>query len=180
MPIPALAPTAGAIIGLSCQGNSTAELDGVEIEDDRKENKFTGTGVLSYKPNDDLLLYASYSRGYKAGGFNLDRSALKSPILPFGGEAGAQALVGNLQFDPEINDAFELGAKYTTRGFTFNVSLFRQQFKNFQLNTFDGTVFIVQNINGCTGDLGGTDEDQSKFAGSDPTSSVRRGPTRQP
>ena len=38
---------------------------------------------LSYKPIDDLLLYASYSRGYKAGGFNLDRSALKSPILPF-------------------------------------------------------------------------------------------------
>ena len=27
--------------------------------------------------------------------------------------------------------------------------MFRQDFKNFQLNTFDGTVFIVQNINGC-------------------------------
>jgi outer membrane receptor protein involved in Fe transport len=161
---PALAPVIQGILALSCQGNSTAELDGVSIEDDRKENKLTGTGVLSYKPNDDLLLYASYSRGYKAGGFNLDRSALKIPIFPFGGQAGAQALVGNLQFDPEINDAFEIGAKYSAGGILFNVALFRQQFKNFQLNTFDGTVFIVQNINGCEEDLAGLDEDQSKFS----------------
>ena len=27
--------------------------------------------------------------------------------------------------------------------------MFRQDFKNFQLNTFDGSVFIVQNVNGC-------------------------------
>ncbi len=161
---PALAPTAGAIIALSCQGNTTAELDGEEISDKRKENKLTGTGVLSYKPNDDLLLYASYSRGYKAGGFNLDRSALKSPILPFAAFGGAQALVGALQFDPETVDAFEIGGKFSMRGVTFNVSLFRQQFKNFQLNTFDGTVFIVQNVNGCTSDLGGDDRDQSKFS----------------
>ena len=87
---------AGALIGLSCQGNSTAELNGVSIRDDRKEDEWTGTAILSYKATDDLLLYASFARGYKAGGFNLDRSALKSPIRPFGGQAGAQALVTNL------------------------------------------------------------------------------------
>jgi outer membrane receptor protein involved in Fe transport len=156
-----------AILGLSCQGNSTAELNGVTINDQRKEDEFTGTGVLSYKPNDDLLFYGSYSRGYKAGGFNLDRSALKSPALPFSlVPGGAQALVGNLQFDPEIVDAFELGGKYSRRGFTFNVALFRQQFKNFQLNTFDGTVFLVQNINGCESDLNNADRDQSVNPGS--------------
>ena len=154
---------AGALIGLSCQGNSTAELNGVSINDKRKESEFTGTGVLSYKPNDDLLFYASYSRGYKAGGFNLDRSALKSPIFPFGGQAGTQALVGRLQFDPETVNAFELGGKYSAGGFTLNVSLFRQDFSNFQLNTFDGTVFIVQNVNGCEANLNGDDRDQSKF-----------------
>jgi iron complex outermembrane receptor protein len=162
---PALAAVAGGIIGLSCQGNSTAELDGVTISDKRKEHKLTGTGVLSYKATDNLLLYGSFSRGYKAGGFNLDRSALKSPIFPFASTpGGAQALVGRLQFDPETVDAFELGGKFTARGVTFNVSLFRQDFKNFQLNTFDGTVFIVQNINGCDSDLGATDQDQSKFS----------------
>jgi len=151
-----------AILSLSCQGNSTAELNGVSIEDSRKEDEFTGTGVLSYKPNDDMLFYASYSRGYKAGGFNLDRSALKAPVLPFSTvPGGAQGLVGNLQFDPEIVDAFELGGKYSRRGFIFNFALFRQLFRNFQLNTFDGTVFLVQNINGCEEDLGGADRDQS-------------------
>ena len=92
---------AGALIGLSCQGNSTAELNNVSINDKRSEDEFTGTAILSYKPIDDLMVYASYSRGYKAGGFNLDRSALKSPILPFASSGGAQALVSNLQFDPE-------------------------------------------------------------------------------
>jgi outer membrane receptor protein involved in Fe transport len=156
-----------AILNLSCQGNSTAELNGVSINDRRKESEFTGTGVLSYKPNDDLLLYGSYSRGYKAGGFNLDRSALKAPALPFSTvPGGAQALASRLQFDPEIVDAFELGGKFSRPGFTFNVALFRQLFKNFQLNTFDGTVFVVQNVNGCKSDLGGADRDQSVNPGS--------------
>lgn len=168
---PALAAVAGGIVGLSCQGNSTAELNGVSINDRRKEDQFTGTAILSWKPIDDLLLYGSYSRGYKAGGFNFDRSALKAPTLPFasfgGGSAaaGAQALVSNLQFDPEKVNAFEIGAKYSTGPITFTAAAFRQEFKNFQLNTFDGTVFIVQNVNGCSTSLNGADRDQSKFTG---------------
>ena len=153
----------GALIGLSCQGNSTAELNGVSIRDRRSEDEFTGTGILSWKATDDLLLYASYSRGYKAGGFNLDRSALKAPIevvngVPtstFAARGGAQSLVSRLQFDPEKVKNYELGAKYATGPFSASVSLFRSEFENFQLNTFNGTVFLVQTINGCEGDLVG-------------------------
>ncbi|NNM77199.1 TonB-dependent receptor [Sphingomonas sp. ID1715] len=164
---PALAAVAGGLIGLSCQGNSTSELNGVTIRDRRSEDEWTGTGVLSYKPNDDLLFYASYSRGYKAGGFNLDRSALKAPTLPFAATpGGAQGLVGNLQFDPEINNAIELGGKYSSGPLSLNVALFRQQFDSFQLNTFNGTVFLVQNINGCSTDLAGADRDLSAATGS--------------
>jgi outer membrane receptor protein involved in Fe transport len=154
-----------ALLNLSCQGNSTAELNGVSIHDNRSEGKLTGTGVLSYKPNEDALLYASYSRGYKAGGFNLDRSALKPPALPFSTYGGAQALVGRLQFDPETVDAYEIGGKWGRGPFMFNFAVFQQDFQNFQLNTFDGTVFIVQNINGCSKDLNGADRDQSFFPG---------------
>ena len=160
---PGLQPIAAGILGLSCQGNATSELQGVSISDERNESEFTGTAILSYKVTPDLLVYGSFSRGYKAGGFNLDRSALKQPIFSFASQGGAQALVGNLQFDPETVDAFEVGAKYATGPFSLSVAAFRQEFKNFQLNTFDGTVFIVQNVNGCTADLGGADRDQSNF-----------------
>ncbi|MDF0753082.1 TonB-dependent receptor, partial [Marinobacter sp. 71-i] len=61
------------------QGGSSSALNGLTLNDQRKENKFTGTAILSWKPVDNILLYASYSRGYKAGGFNLDRSAFKNP-----------------------------------------------------------------------------------------------------
>ena len=168
---------AGALIGLGCQGNSTAELNGVSINDSRSEDEFTGTAILSWKPTDDLLLYGSFARGYKAGGFNLDRSALKSPILPFAAVGGAQALVGNLQFDPELVDSYELGAKYSTGPFSLSVSAFRSDFSNFQLNTFNGTVFLVQTVNGCNNLVGGSaaDTDLSNATGTCATGDVTYG-----
>ncbi|WP_326525827.1 TonB-dependent receptor [Sphingomonas sp.] len=171
-----LAPVAGGIIGLSCQGNSTAELNGVSINSSRKEDEITGTAVLSYKPSDPLLLYASYSRGYKAGGFNLDRSALKSPVLPFAATVGgAQALAGALQFDPEKVNAFEIGAKYARGPVTITAAAFRQEFKNFQLNTFNGTVFLVATVNSCSTDLAGADRDLSAATGACAADNVKYG-----
>ena len=165
--VPALAAVTQGLIGLSCQGNSTAELNGVSINDKRGEDEWTGTAILSYKPVDDLLIYASFARGYKAGGFNLDRSALKPPLVTFASVGGAQALVGNLQFDPELVDSYELGAKYSTGPFGLSLSAFRSDFSNFQLNTFNGTVFLVQTINGCDNLVGGpgADTDLSNATG---------------
>ncbi|TKD53339.1 TonB-dependent receptor [Sphingomonas baiyangensis] len=174
-----LAAIAGGLIGLTCQGNSTAELNGVSINDERNEDEFTGTAVLSYKPTDDLLLYGSFSRGYKAGGFNLDRSALKSPILPFAAVGGAQALVGGLQFDQELVDAYEIGAKYSSGPFVLTAAAFRQEFSNFQLNTFNGTVFLVATVNACKTDLGGDDRDLSPTTGACNPDDVTYGLTSQ-
>jgi len=157
---------AGGLIGLACQGNSTAELNGVAINSKRSEDEWTGTAILSYRPTDDLMTYASYSRGYKAGGFNLDRSALKSPIATFASLGGAQNLVGNLAFEPELVNSYELGAKYATGPFSLSATLFRSDFSSFQLNTFNGSVFLVQNINGCATGLNGADRDLSATTGS--------------
>ncbi len=158
---------AGALIGLGCQGNSTAELNGVSINDSRSEDEWTGTAILSWKPMDDLLLYGSFARGYKAGGFNLDRSALKSSIPTFASVGGAQALVGNLQFDPELVDSYEVGAKYSSGAFSASLSAFRSDFSNFQLNTFNGSVFLVATVNGCDNLVGGpgADNDLSNASG---------------
>lgn len=156
-----LAGLAGGILGLSCQGNSTAGLDGKTLADTREEDQLTGTAILSYKPTDDLMIYGSYSRGYKAGGFNLDRSALGNPVT-----LNVNALdPRRLQFDEETVNAYEIGAKYATRQFSLSLAAFRQEFTNFQLNTFNGSVYLVQNINGCSEDLGLTDSDASPTTG---------------
>jgi len=65
----------------------------------------------------------------------------------------------SLQFEPEIVDAFELGAKLDLRQFKLNAALFYQKFNDFQLNTFNGVNFEVANITGCGADLGGRDRD---------------------
>ena len=153
--IPALAPTAAGILILTCTGNSSSALNGLNLQDDFSEGEFTGTGVLSYQPDREWLFYASYSRGYKAGGYNLDRSDLGSATQP---RTDADAV--NLRFAPEIVNAYELGMKYTLRNFTFNAAVFHQRFRDFQLNTFNGTVFIVQNVNGCSNLVGGSETDQ--------------------
>ena len=164
---------AGALIGLSCQGNSTAELNGVSVKDTRSENRFTGTANLAYRPTEDFLFYMSYSRGYKAGGFNLDRSALKSPIFPFSSTVGgAQALTGRLKFDPELVNSYETGFKWQLGKLNLNVTAFRSDFSNFQLNTFNGTVFLVQNINGCKDSLAFADRDASDATGACPSGRV--------
>ena len=162
---PALAAVAGGIIGLSCQGNSTSEINGATLADERNEDEFTGTAILSWKPSDDVLLYGSYSRGYKAGGFNLDKSALKNPLQSFASLGGVQALSRNLQFDPEIVNAYEVGAKLSVRNFTLTAAAFRQEFKNFQLNTFNGAVFLVATVNSCKTGLNGGDRDLSAATG---------------
>ncbi len=119
------------------------------------ENEFTGTAVLSFKPVDGLLTYGSFSRGYKAGGFNLDRSG-----LTYGAPNTNQ-----LKFDAEFVDAYEIGAKFNGDGFDLNLSLFKQDFKGFQLNTFNGINFIVENIYACSTSLNGADRDGSSTTG---------------
>ncbi|KZY57319.1 TonB-dependent receptor [Erythrobacter sp. HI0063] len=158
---PALGGLAGGLLALSCQGNSTSELNGVSISDERDEDEFTGTAILSWKPTPDLMTYASYSRGYKAGGFNLDRSALSNPVA-FNAAAINPSV---LQFAEETVNAYEVGAKYSTREFGLSLAAFRQEFTNFQLNTFNGSVFLVQNVNSCDDNLGGADQDASAATG---------------
>lgn len=134
---------------------------------ENEEDALSGTAVLSFKPMDDLLTYVSYSRGYKAGGFNLDRSALARGAGGIGPVLGAASLE-DLIFDPENVDAFEIGAKYNGRGFDLNVTAFHQVFDDFQLNTFNGLFFEVANVNACKDDLGGADADNDPTTGACP------------
>ena len=168
--------TTGALLTgstiFSCLFNFSSALNTLALNDRLKDDQITGTAVLSWKPTPDLLTYASYSKGYKAGGFNLDASALGAPLSP-----PTPASVANLRFDAEKVDAFEVGFKYNGRRFNLNVAAFRQEFDSFQLNTFNGLFFLVQNINACSDLVGGSgaDEDLSSATGTCDPKNVKPG-----
>jgi outer membrane receptor protein involved in Fe transport len=169
-----LGALAGGIITLSCVGNSSSALNALDIRDEFDDSELSGTAVLSWRPSAGNLVYASYSRGYKAGGYNLDRSDLGSALFP---RSNANAV--NLRFAAEVVDAYELGAKFTRQDFTFNIAAFHQRFRDFQLNTFNGTVFIVQNTNGCANLIGGSgaDSDDSAATGTCAVGDIEAGVT---
>jgi outer membrane receptor protein involved in Fe transport len=49
-----------------------------------------------------------------------------------------------------------------------NFALFHELFRNFQLNTFNGLNFVVENINSCSESLNGADTDNSPVTGACP------------
>jgi outer membrane receptor protein involved in Fe transport len=164
--IAAVAGTLGQIAAFPCVLNS---LNGT-ASTKKKEGEWSGTAVLSYKPTANLLTYASYARGYKAGGFNLDRSPL------FDGRTLRSTLdLDVLKFEPEKVDSYELGAKFSGRQISVNVAAFYEMFKSFQLNTFNGVNFFVTDIQGCKDDLGTTDQDL--IAGNSSCANTRSGVT---
>ena len=49
----------------------------VSWHDEETEKEWSGTATLSYQWTDNTNIFFSYSRGYKAGGFNLDQQAIE-------------------------------------------------------------------------------------------------------
>ncbi len=102
----------------------------------QKSNKPTWTIDLEYKPTNDIMAYAKYSRGYRGGGVN-------------------QSSVGFEQWNPERVDTYELGVKTSFSGAvrgTFNVTGFYNNFQDQQVSVFIGacTAGTSQVINGAT------------------------------
>lgn len=112
------------------------------------ESELSGTVRLSRQVG-DYLVYGGYARGYKGGGFNMDRTGLISPILTLltTGTANVPG-VHEWVFNPETVDAFEVGTKFEfeNRRATMDVNLFHEKFEGFQLTTFTGLAFEALNI----------------------------------
>jgi iron complex outermembrane receptor protein len=108
-----------AIINLTCNPTVNSEFNGMR-DGGRSESEFTGTAKLAVKVSEDVLFYGGYDRGYKSGGYNLDRSSFDTVLL---GGNGPQ--IDDLAFGNETVDAYELGVKTNfSRAFQFNASLF--------------------------------------------------------
>ncbi len=139
------------MLSILCAPQGNTALNGAWTSE-RDESATSGVISLRHEVNDDLMFYASYARGYKAGGFNLDRSSFLG-IFP--GMTPTQARTGiyaidpeSIGFEPETVDSYELGMRSTILNGTtfFNVTLFLSQLHDYQLNAFNGTAFITRNI----------------------------------
>jgi outer membrane receptor protein involved in Fe transport len=139
---PALVSTT---VALACLTGSNPLFNGLNTHQEISQDELTGTVKLIYNWTDDLMTYASFARGYKAGGFNLDR-AQSSNGLPTGGTGVIP--VADTSFPAEFVDSYEVGFKSTLAGGSvlLNATAFYQKFTDFQLNTFLGTTFAVESI----------------------------------
>ena len=133
---------AGGALGLSCfpfatQANlpASAVLPLPREYDLRfKDDELTYTAQLAYNNNNGLLAYASYSHGFKSGGFNLDPAAAAGGLDP--------------RFDSEKVDAYELGLKSTLFNdrVTANLAVFHMDMADFQVLEFTGVQFQTFNV----------------------------------
>lgn len=110
------------------------------------DTSLTGNASLQYHWNDALMTYASYGRGFKAGGLNLDRTAA-GIVSGNDGIPYYPPSAFNDAFKPEFSDNYEAGVK--SRLFDNRVALsgtaFYTQFHNLQVLNFDGIDFHITN-----------------------------------
>lgn len=103
-----------------------------------KDDEFIYTGQIGWEPNPDLLAYASFTHGYKAGGFNLDSTAAAGGADP--------------RFASEEIDAYEIGVKATILGGRgrANFAFFYNELADFQVLEFTGIQFQTFNVDDVT------------------------------
>jgi iron complex outermembrane receptor protein len=73
------------VVEASCLFNANLVANGVRIPTKLKTKIWTPRFAVNVKPNDDILLFASATRGFKSGGWNA-RATAPSQMLPFAPE----------------------------------------------------------------------------------------------
>lgn len=89
---------------------------------------------LDWKPNDDILVYASFNRGHKGGNF---AAPLFMPIVS-----------AAIPHDEEVMHAFEIGVKSTFLDgrARLNASLFYYDYKDYQAFSFSNLTQAITNV----------------------------------
>lgn len=133
------------VVGYSCLPWTNVLHANRSTHQQREESEWSGTLKAAYRWNEHVMTYLSGARGYKAGGFNLDRVQSSNGL-----SSGGQGIlpVADTSFPGEFVDSYELGAKTTWAGgnLLLNATLFHQTYSDFQLNSFLGTSFVVRSI----------------------------------
>jgi len=101
------------------------------------EDATTGSLRLKWQATPQIMTYASWSQGWKGAGYNLDRE-----------QKADFSIDTDSSFKAETSQSYELGLKGRFFGnhLAFDLAAFDEAFRNFQLNTFLGTTFVVNSI----------------------------------
>ncbi len=113
-------PATAASLGRTFPGAGPASINALTGNAERnlnaKWNAWTGDAGVDWTPDQDTLLYAKYSRGYKAGGFS------------------TFTVAANPETGLETVDAFEVGLKKTVaKTIRLNAAAFYYNYKNDQI-----------------------------------------------
>jgi iron complex outermembrane recepter protein len=96
-------------------------------------NNFSPEVTMTYKPHSDMMLFASWKRGFKSGGFDagFTNGAILTPLRQSLGQT----------FRPEKVEGAEIGLKssWADRQITFNVTGYWYDYKDLQVSVFDTT-----------------------------------------
>ena len=113
-----------------------------------ESDAFTGRLVVDWKPvtsfTDDTMIYASASRGYKAGGTNPPRIDVDPRVIQY------EPLPEN--FAPEYVTAFEIGTKNRFAGgrLSLNANAFLNLYQDYQVSQIVDRISLNENFNATT------------------------------
>jgi iron complex outermembrane receptor protein len=122
-----------------------ASTGGRNFDETHVDKEFTGNLALQYFTEAGNMLFASYARGYKAGGISLNNDA--GGLVSFALSPTGFTPYADPSYLPEFVDAYEVGYKSTQfegRGQT-SISAFYQDYTDIQFQVFTGTEFLVFN-----------------------------------
>lgn len=123
------------------------------LSGNRDEDQMLPSVTLEWSPDDSTMMYASWSKGAKSGGFD---ARSNNPTVPPGTACTAPSTpagclpaagIGTFEFEEEDATTFEIGAKARIGDrFEINAALYRTEFTDLQVSTFDGVLgFNVRN-----------------------------------
>lgn len=96
---------------------------GTDFDGKRSFNKFTPRASLSFKPTPDHTLYASYSQGFKGGGFDPRGVGVNAPDTDGNGARSDAEIAAFLSFRPEKVESYEVGYKGSLMDGAVNVAI---------------------------------------------------------
>jgi iron complex outermembrane recepter protein len=103
--------------------------------------QFTPRIALSYDLTEDMTAYASYSQGFKSGGFDMRGDAILTPDTVNG-------------YDPETVNSYEIGLKGALDRLSFATSIFYNEYQDQQVTTQvpagAGIASFVDNVGSST------------------------------